>query len=264
MQYTVLIRHLSRASIVVLAIIPLIVAYMGALQIRAIAERTERTAAVISSLHAFSDQRIRLYQIALAAKPDSALQQKIETAFNAYRAEKGTLTISDSSVAQIVSIPEIRTNERQPYSWRVFVPDTETVQVVVAEYESYKDEVIEASEELYAKTLPKGESVIQWIWVDGNEGRLKQRGLLGAPRDAGLKLVVNADEHRFFPPSPWPAEFMPSSGDSGVKYGSTNSIFVDCSQVKLANVYIDGVPLGNVDKGVQLWLRKITSREISK
>ena len=113
MQYTVLIRHLSRASIVVLAIIPLIVAYMGALQIRAIAERTERTAAVISSLHAFSDQRIRLYQIALAAKPDSALQQKIETAFNAYRAEKGTLTISDSSVAQIVSIPEIRTNERQ-------------------------------------------------------------------------------------------------------------------------------------------------------
>ena len=258
MQLGIWIRRLGRLLLVLILTIPFIYAGKWALQIQTSAERTKGIAKTITSLHAFADQRIRLYQIALAAKPDRSLQQKTEAAFDEYRAEKSRLVISDRLIPHIVSIPEIRTMERQPYSWRVFVPNADSVEVVVMKYEHGNEKLVE---DIYSKTLPVGESVIQWLWVDSNERRLKQRGLIGAPRDAGLKLVVNSDEHRFVPPDP---KLSLLRADSKTAYDTTNPLFVDDSRVYLAYAHTDDSGPGDYSYGVQLWLRKLANKESAK
>ncbi len=216
-------------------------------------EVRERSAAMTKQMHShreFSETRIDLYEAALSATPDQSAFEKLNEAFRAYQAAKGTLQIRDQTAVHIVSVPEIRTVERRSFTWRVFVPEGLTIQAVVKL--CVDREPIDSAETLFARDLPAGESLVQMIWVEAWEPRLKSRCVLNVPDDAGLRFRVGAEEFRVEERSmEW------SKTAKGEIFEETGVLFSDSPDARLGEV--DGEYDLTYTKGesVQLWLQKV-------
>ena len=214
--------------------------------------RTEAAALsnYLSSHREFSETRIRLYDVAISAKPDRSFIEKTTVAFRAHQAAKGALQFDDPMKVYIVSVPDIKTIERRTFTWRVFVPEGQTVRAVAKMCVDL--EAFETARTLFARDLPPGESLVQMIWVDAWEPRLKSRGLLKAPDDAGLRFRVASEE---FPVLERSMEY--SERLDGKDFETTSALFADSRNIMLGEVH--GEYDGTYTRGetVQFWLQEV-------
>ena len=204
----------------------------------------------LKSHREFSETRIELYEVALNAKPDQSFIEKTNTALRAHQAVKGALQIVDSTKVQIVTVPDIETIERRTFTWRVFVPEGQSVRAVAKL--CVNRESFESARTLFARDLPPGESLVQMIWVDAWEPRLKSRGVLEVPKDAGLRFRVASEE---FPVQERSMKY--SRGANGIDFEHASALFADSTNTMLG--YVDGEYdiSQTIGETVQFWLQEV-------
>jgi hypothetical protein len=161
---------MSRISMFVIVML-CVTGFWGFQQTQEIRTRATALSNQLKSHREFSETRIQLYEVALSAKPDQSFVEKTNSAFRAHQTVKGALQVEDPTKVCIVSVPDIKTIERRTFTWRVFVPEGQTVRAVAKL--CVDREAFETARTLFSRELPPGESLVQMIWVDAWEPRLK-------------------------------------------------------------------------------------------
>ena len=249
MRRSLVSKWMSRISLFAIAVF-CATGYWGAHKTQEVRAKASALSHRLNPHREFSETRIRLYEVALNAKADQSFIEKTNAALRAHQAVKGALQIVDSTKVQIVTVPDIKTIERRTFTWRVFVPEGQSVRAVAKL--CVNRESFESARTLFARDLPPGESLVQMIWVDAWEPRLKSRGVLEVPKDAGLRFRVASEE---FPVQERSMKY--SRGANGIDFEHASALFADSPNTMLG--YVDGEYdiSQTIGETVQFWLQEV-------